>query len=106
MNTFLMVFNALPTIIQAVQAVESAVPIPQSGQQKLNLVLGAAATAWEVGQATQQISKGNTVAAVQSITDLTVSTLNAVGIFKHGATAAPAAPTTPASATTAVAPAA
>lgn len=91
MNTFLMVFNALPTIIQAVQTVESAVPIPQSGQQKLNLILGAAATAWEVGQVTQQLSKGNTVQAVQSITNMTVSTLNAAGVFKHGATATPAA---------------
>jgi hypothetical protein len=93
MNTFLMVFNALPAIIQSVQAVEAAVPLPQSGQQKLNLILGAAGTAWELGQATQTLSKGNTVDAVQAITNLTVATLNAAGVFKHS-TADTTAPTT------------
>jgi hypothetical protein len=91
MNTFLMVFNALPTIIQSVQAVENAVPMPQAGQHKLNLILGAAGTAWELGQATQQVSKGNTVQAVQAITNMTVATLNAAGVFKHGGMQAPAA---------------
>jgi hypothetical protein len=91
MNTFLMVFNALPMIIQSVQAVEAAMPIPQSGQHKLNLILGAAGTAWELGQATQQISKGNTVQAVQAITNLSVATFNAAGVFKHAATSAPSA---------------
>jgi hypothetical protein len=92
MNTFLLVFNALPTIIQSVQAVETAIPMPQSGQQKLNLILGAAATAWEVGQVVQQLPKSNTVAAVQSITNLTVSTLNAAGVFKQSTPAPTSAP--------------
>jgi hypothetical protein len=83
MNTFLLIFNALPTIIQAVQAIETAVPMSKTGQQKLNLVLGAAGTAWELGQVGQQLSKTNTVAAVQTITNLTVATLNATGAFKH-----------------------
>jgi hypothetical protein len=88
MNTFLMVFNALPAIIQSVQAVESAVPLPQAGQHKLDLILGAAGTAWELGQATQQLSKGNTVQAVQAITNMTVATLNTAGVFKRGGTQA------------------
>ncbi|HEX4274128.1 MAG TPA: hypothetical protein VHZ74_02180 [Bryobacteraceae bacterium] len=83
MNTFLQLLNALPAIVQSVQTVETAIPMSQSGQHKLNIVLGAAAAAWEAGQAAQQISKGDAVAAVQSITDLTVATLNAVGVFKH-----------------------
>jgi hypothetical protein len=83
MNTFLTVFNALPAIIQSVQAVEAAIPVSQSGQQKLNLILGAAGTAWELGQATQQLSKSNTIQAVQAIANLTVATLNAAGVFKH-----------------------
>jgi hypothetical protein len=85
MNTFLQIFNALPAIIQAVQAVETAIPLSQSGQHKLNLILGVAGTAWEVGQAGQQLSKSNTLAAVQTITNLTVATLNAAGAFKHSA---------------------
>jgi hypothetical protein len=102
MNTFLLVFNALPTIIQSVQAVETAIPMPQSGQQKLNLILGAAATAWELGQVVQQLPKSNTVAAVQTITNLTVSSLNAAGVFKH-ATPAPTTSTPTAAATPAAA---
>jgi len=90
MNTFLLVFNALPAIIQSVQAVETAIPVSQAGQHKLNLVLGAAGTAWEIGQVGQQLPKNNTVQAVAVLTNLTVATLNATGVFKHGTPAAPA----------------
>jgi len=85
MNTFLQILNALPAIVQSVQIVENAIPMSQAGQHKLNIVLGAAGAAWEAGQAAQQISKGDTVQAVQTITNLTVATLNAVGVFKHAA---------------------
>ena len=85
MNTFVSIFNALPAILQSVQTIEAAIPISQSGQQKLNLILGAAETAWEIGQATQQLSKSGTIDAVQTITNLAVATLNAVGVFKHSA---------------------
>ena len=85
MNTFLAVFNAFPAILGAVQAVETAVPLPQKGQHKLNLILGAAACAWEISQAEQQVSKSNTLNAVQAIANLTVAGLNAVGIFKQSA---------------------
>jgi hypothetical protein len=81
MNTFLAVFNALPAILQSVQAVEAAIPLPKSGAQKLNLVLGAAEAAWEVGQIAEQINKTNWISGVQAITDLTVAGLNAAGIF-------------------------
>ena len=37
--------------------------MPKSGQQKLNLVLGAAGTAWEVGQVGEQINKTNWLSA-------------------------------------------
>ena len=95
MNTFLLIFNALPSILQSVQAIETAIPLPQAGQQKLNLILGAAGTAWELGQAVQQLPKGNTIAAVQSITNLAVASLNAAGIFRHST---PAPVVTPAAA--------
>lgn len=81
MNALLTVFNAFPAIIQAVQVVESAVPLPKSGQQKLNLVLGAAGAAWEVGQIGQQINKSNWLSAVQAMTNVTVAGLNAAGVF-------------------------
>jgi hypothetical protein len=87
MKTFLTVFNAFPAILGAVQAVEAAIPISKSGQQKMNLVLGAAGTAWEVGQIAQQINKTNWLAAVQAITNVTVAGLNAVGVFTASPTA-------------------
>jgi hypothetical protein len=85
MNIFLAVFNAFPAILSAVQAVETAVPLPQKGQQKLNLILGVAAYAWEIGQVGQQLSKSNTLNGVQAITNLTVAGLNAAGAFKQTA---------------------
>jgi len=95
MNTFLAVFNAFPAILGAVQAVETAVPLPQAGQSKLNLILGAAAAAWEISQVQQQLSKNSTLNAISAIASLTVSGLNAAGVFQHAApvpTAAQAAP--------------
>jgi hypothetical protein len=85
MNTFLLIFNALPAILQSVQAVEAAFPMSQAGQQKMNLILGTAEAAWEVGQTGQQLSKTNMVGAIQSIANLAVASLNAAGIFKHAA---------------------
>jgi hypothetical protein len=95
MNTFLLIFNALPAILQSVQAVESAIPMSQSGQHKMNLILGAAATAWELGQAGQHLSKSNTVDAVQSLATLAVSSLNAAGVFKQSAPAVAPVTTAP-----------
>ena len=98
MNKFLAVFNSFPAILGAVQAVETAVPLPQAGVTKLNLILNAASLAWELSQAQQQVSKNTTLNAITAIASLTVGELNAVGVFAHAATtpAAPAAPATPA----------
>jgi len=89
MNTFLTVFNAFPAILGAVQAVETAIPIPQSGQTKLNLVLGAAAAAWQASQIEQQISKSATLNAVTAIANLSVAELNAAGVFQRSTSVAP-----------------
>ena len=84
MNSFLAVFNAFPSILNAVQAVEAAVPVSQSGQHKLNLVLGAAATAWEISQVQQQLSKNQMLNAVSAMANLAVAGLNASGAFHSG----------------------
>src|SRR5580692_2874216 len=105
MNTFLAVFNAFPAILASVQAVEAAIPMSKAGQQKLNLVLGAASTAWELGQVGEQISKSNMLEAVVAMTDITVAGLNSAGVFSTtGGVATPAvtapaatAPATPVS---------
>jgi hypothetical protein len=90
MNTFLAVFNAFPSILGAVQAVEAAVPISQSGQQKMNLILGAAATAWEISQAEQQLSKNQLLNAVSAMANLAVASLNAMGVFHTSNPVSPA----------------
>ena len=89
MNTFLTIFNAFPAILGAVQAVETAIPIPQSGQTKLSLELGAAAAAWQASQIEQQISKSTTLNAVTAIVNLSVAELNAAGVFQHSTSVAP-----------------
>ena len=81
MKTLLAVLNAFPAILQTVQVVEAAIPMPKSGQQKLNLVLGAAGTAYDVSQIGEQINKTNWLSAVEAITDVTVAGLNAAGVF-------------------------
>ena len=81
MNTFLAVFNVFPAILATVQAVELAIPMPKAGQQKLNLVLGAATTAWEIGEVSEQMNETNMLAAVTAMTNLAVAGLNAAGVF-------------------------
>jgi hypothetical protein len=85
MKNFLAIFNAFPAILQAIQAVEMAIPMPKSGQQKLNLILGAAGAAWEFSQAEQPLSKSSTLNAIQALTNLAVAGLNAAGVFKPAA---------------------
>ena len=90
MNTFLAVFNAFPSILLAVQAVEAAVPVSQSGQQKMNMILGSAAVAWELSQFQQQLSKNQTLNAISAMANLAVAGLNASGVFHK--TVSPSAP--------------
>ena len=92
MKTFLAVFNAFPAILQTVQAVEAAIPMSNSGQQKMNLVLSAAGTAWELGTIGEQMNKSNALAAVQAMTNVAVAGLNAAGVFGTAQTPAAAPP--------------
>jgi len=85
MKTFLSIFNAFPSVIQAVQAVEAAVPVPGAGKQKLDLILGATATAWQISEVGRQLSKQDTLTAVQAMANLTVAALNSAGVFKKSA---------------------
>ena len=83
MKTFLTIMNSVPAVIAAVQTVEAAIPMPKTGQQKLNLVLGIAGAAYEATQAAEEINKGQLLAGVETITNLTVAALNAAGVFAH-----------------------
>jgi hypothetical protein len=103
MKTLIAVFSAFPAVLETVQAVEMAIPLPNVGQQKLNLVLNAAGAAWELGEVAEQINKTNWLAAVQAMTTIAVAGLNAVGVF--GTSAGPSSFSgTPVATTTAAAP--
>ncbi len=92
MKTFLAVFNSLPAILASVQAVEAAIPLKQSGQQNMNLILNATAAAWAVGDAIEQqtLSKATTVRSVQALTNVSVAALNTAGVFTQSTPAATA----------------
>lgn len=92
MKAFLAIFNSLPAIVQSVHVIESTIPVPNAGQQKLDLILNAALTAWAASQMQQQISQNNLVNSIAAMTNLTVATMNAVGIFKKSAIPAAAVP--------------
>ncbi len=94
MKSFLTIFNSLPAILQSVTAIEAAIPVPQAGKQKLDLILNAAATAWGATQVTQQISQNQMLNSVAAITNLTVATLNATGVFKNTTTNTTSTPAT------------
>jgi hypothetical protein len=51
----------------------------------MNLILGTAEAAWEIGNTGQQLSKSNAIGAIQVIANLAVASLNGVGVFKHAA---------------------
>lgn len=94
MKSFLTIFNSLPAILQSVQMLETAIPIPQTGKQKLDLVMNAALTAWGASQVQQQMSQSQLLNSVAAITNLTVATMNATGMFKSTGAAAAVAPAT------------
>lgn len=48
----------------------------------MNMILGAAATAWEISQVQQQLSKNQMLNAVSAIANLAVASLNASGVFQ------------------------
>ena len=85
MKIFLAVFNSLPAILQTVLAVENAIPLPQAGQHKLNLVLNTAAIAWDASHGANQLSKNDTITMMQTLATATVAGLNAAGVFKSSA---------------------
>jgi hypothetical protein len=99
MNTFLTVFNAFPAILETVQALEVAIPMPKAGEQKLNLILNAAGAAWEIGEVGEQMNKSNLLAGVEAMTGIAVAGLNAAGVFgtSQGTAATTVVPATPVS---------
>jgi len=75
------VLELLPALLEAIKAIESAIPESGSGKQKAELVRGALQAAYEVG--------GKSIAtfeqiwpALQATIGVAVSTFNSIGVFK------------------------
>lgn len=81
---FFAILKLAPAIIGMVHGVETALPGKGLGAHKLNLILdtvsAAAAAAPEIHDA---ISLGDLQAVTTTITNGTVATLNAAGVFSH-----------------------
>lgn len=81
MKVLLMILQFMPTVLQAIVAVEGVVG-GGKGQTKKQLVMNAITAAAQVGEK----ADNKTVAALSGLVDTTVSTLNSSGIFGSATT--------------------
>ncbi len=82
MKTLLAILQLFPFILAAVRAVEEAIPIPQTGKQKLDLVLDAVKAAYDGASDLQkQFSWDKLSGIVVTIVGKIVGVLNALGVF-------------------------
>ena len=75
-NTTLLILSLVPAIIEAIHAVENAIPMSGQGKIKADLVLGILESGGE-------IAKEVIPAIMKTITSI-VTALNLAGIFKKG----------------------
>lgn len=86
MNTLLIVLKIFPLVLSAVQAVEQAIPLPDQGNKKLELVLDVIKSAYD-GSAdlAKQFSFEKLVAVVVPMIARIVDLHNALGLFQKPA---------------------
>ena len=83
MKKVLAVLQLFPVILEAVKAVEVAVPLSGSGQNKLDLVLGMVQTAYEASNELQKdFEWGDLLAVIVTMITKIVTLLNIAGVFK------------------------
>lgn len=83
MSKLKLFFILFPLILETIRAVEVAIPIPKTGQAKLDLILGIAEQIYQAEPDLQaQISAKDYAAMITNMTGLIVSVLNAAGVFK------------------------
>lgn len=78
MSTFLAYLKLLPAIIDAVIAIERAVPIPGQGKAKIDLIL---ALIQQLSAEIHDIPIASLTATVSNVITTVVAFLNAVGVF-------------------------
>lgn len=90
MNFFLMIVQMIPAIIRTVKEVETILPGQGKGAHKLNLVLNTVNAAAQASPAVvNAIGSHDLGAAVTSVINAAVATLNAAGAMSAPATPQP-----------------
>lgn len=83
MKTLLYVLQLFPAILAAVRSLEDAVPMPQQGKAKLDLVLDVARAAYDASVDLQREFAWDKLAGiVVAVVGKVVGALNALGVFK------------------------
>lgn len=84
MNTLLIVLQMLPLVLDAVRAVEQAIPLPGQGRKKLDLVLDILRTAYDGGvvDAAREFSWQKLVTIVVPMITRIVALHNELGLFQ------------------------
>lgn len=77
MNKLIEVFTLLPSLITAIRAAEDAIPLPQAGKAKLDLIMGI------VDDVAQGV--GDLKPILTSVISRVVKTFNALGLFRTSA---------------------
>ena len=83
MNTILTVLRLLPLVIDAVKAVEAAIPLPGKGHEKLDLVLNVIKSAYDASASlAKEFSFEKLVTLVVPMINQIVALHNALGLFQ------------------------
>ena len=82
MNTLLIILKIFPVVLQAVKAVEEAIPLPGQGQKKLDLVLAILKQAYDASTELQSFSWDKLVAVVVPMIANVVGLFNELGLFQ------------------------
>jgi len=85
MNTLLIILKIFPVVLQAVRAVEEAIPLPGQGQKKLDLVLAILKQAYDASTELQSFSWDKLVAVVVPMIASVVGLFNELGLFQKSA---------------------
>jgi len=84
MKTLIAYLQLLPTVIGAVQSLENAIPVPATGKQKLDLLLGIVKTAYDTEETVRREFPWEKLSSLISTAATSiVSALNALGVFHH-----------------------
>lgn len=83
MKNLTLIFQLIPLILIAIRSVEEQIPMGGKGKQKLDLILGIVEEGYASGLVDEATApKKNVLNLITKSTNLVVSTLNLLGVFK------------------------